>query len=64
MDILQRVNLALRAGRLVVYGRKIHDAHGLFKAIDKDGSGSLDPNELQRGFKRLGVDLRLAISEP
>lgn len=32
---------------------------GFFKAIDKDGSGSLDPKELQRGFKRLGVDLRL-----
>lgn len=34
-------------------------APGFFKAIDKDGSGSLDPAEVQRGFRRLGVDVRL-----
>ena len=32
---------------------------GFFKAIDKDGSGSLDPAEVQRGFRRLGVDVQL-----
>lgn len=32
---------------------------GFFKAIDKDGSGSLDPAEIQRGFRRLGVDVSL-----
>ena len=32
---------------------------GFFKAIDKDGSGALDPAEVQRGFRRLGVDVLL-----
>lgn len=57
VDILTKVNAALHSGKLTVYGRKIYDAHGFFKAIDKDGSGSLDPPELQRGFRRLGVEL-------
>eukprot|EP00435_Cladocopium_sp_Y103_P053048 s667_g16.t2 len=57
MDVLHKVNAGLRAGKMTVYGRKIHDGHGFFKAIDKDGSGSLDPSEVQRGFRRLGVDV-------
>ena len=36
---------------------------GFFKAIDKDGSGSLDPAEVQRGFRRLGVDVQLGDPE-
>ncbi|CAL1171743.1 unnamed protein product [Cladocopium goreaui] len=57
LDVLHKVNAGLRAGKMTVYGRKIHDGHGFFKAIDKDGSGSLDPAEVQRGFRRLGVDV-------
>ncbi|CAJ1386890.1 unnamed protein product [Effrenium voratum] len=60
-EVLTRVNMALQSGKLVVYGRKIHDAHSFFKAIDKDGSGALDPSELQRGFRRLGVDVSDAL---
>ena len=36
---------------------RVTDGRSFFKAMDKDGSGTLDLAEVARGLKRLGLDV-------
>jgi Ca2+-binding EF-hand superfamily protein len=48
--------LALEAScRRTIYGYYVTDARSLFHALDRDGSGGVDREELSFGLRRLGV---------
>ena len=40
-----------------LYGKQIRSAHDLFQAMDRDGDGSLDHDELRAALHRLGIDM-------
>lgn len=41
----------------LIFGLRVTDGRSFFKAMDRDSSGTLDPPEVARGFKRLGVEV-------
>ena len=53
---------AIRSQR-TVFGRQLRDPRALFQAIDRDGSGSVSPEELATGLQRLGLGLTASQSE-
>ena len=43
--------------RLALGGKALESIEGVFKAIDKDGSGDLDHKEFEQAMSRLGLGL-------
>ncbi len=56
-DQISNVINQLIQGRRQLYGTMMRDAESTFKAIDRDGSGSLDYKEFWMAMKRLGLGL-------
>ncbi len=53
---------AIRSRRSV-FGQSLRDARALFRAIDRDGSGTVSPDELASGLQRLGLGLAASQTE-
>lgn len=57
-DKISNVINQLIRGRRQLYGTMIRDAESTFRAIDRDGSGTLDYGEFSTAMKRLGLGLQ------
>jgi len=58
--VVRQMNASLQAGRRID-GQVVRDARALFKALDKDASGSLSRDEISRGLKRLDVVMETSL---
>lgn len=58
--VVRQMNASLQAGRSIDK-QVVKDSRSLFKALDKDGNGSLSREEIARGLKRLDVVMEAAL---
>ena len=54
--VLSTLRQAMDQSR-AVFDQRFHDLREAFTAMDGDGSGSLSPEELEEGFRQLGVEV-------
>lgn len=52
MNVMRQVRIAVKSGVREVNGIAVTDAESLFRALDRDGSGSIDATELAAGLAR------------
>merc|ERR1719195_1797941 len=53
--VASQIRAALSHGQRSLFGRPVRNATSFFNALDRDGSGAIDPLEVATGLKRLDV---------
>jgi len=54
-NVIRQINMAVSCGTRKLYGKLLKDPRSFFQVLDRDGSGSLDREEIAQGLKRLDV---------
>jgi len=54
-EVTGKIKFTLKAGGRTLYGKRVTDARTFYEAVDRDGSGALEKDELFQGLQRLGV---------
>jgi len=57
MQIIFVVNKSISAPNRKLFGKRVKDAASLFAALDQNDNGVVDRSELEKGLKRMGVNI-------